>query len=223
MDLTSWDCVAPLLAREFTVLRYDRRGFGQSAVAASLRGDRDDALALLDELQIGQAVILGMSQGARVALDIAVFAPHRARALILDGAPLIDAEAELPLDEYLQIRNQHGLEAMRSAIAAHPLMKLAMSTALGEDILRTGLHRYSGADLDAVQTPTSARATAVQVPSLVLIGEKDSAARRKAAQLLHARIAGSRLCRLGGAGHLAALDDPASYAAAVSAFCRSLH
>jgi pimeloyl-ACP methyl ester carboxylesterase len=212
-----------LLAQHFTVLRRDRRSFGQSRATASLRGDREDALALLDEQGIERAVVLGMSQGARVALDVAVTAPHRIRALILDGAPLIDAEQEVPLDEYRQLRKTRGLEALRTAVAAHPLMQLTRDSPQARSILHGCMERYRGEDMDAPEQPRStSRATAVSVPALILVGEADSAARRKAAQLLRARIPGSQLTQIGGCGHLGALDDPPAYSRAVIDFCNTL-
>jgi 3-oxoadipate enol-lactonase len=223
MDLGSWDSVAPLLAQQFTVLRFDRRSFGKSTAEASLRGDREDALALFDQLHIDRAIVLGMSQGARVALDIAVSAPHRARALILDAAPLIDAEPELPLEEYRRLRDETGMDAMRASIATHPLMQLSRDLPEAQRTLSASLDRYHGRDLDVTDQPRiTLRATDVTVPSLILVGELDSAARREAAQLLHARIKGSYLTHLAGAGHLAALDDPFAYAAAVAGFCQRL-
>jgi len=59
-----FDAVADLLADEFTVISYDRRGNGRSPVPAGWRTtspqeQADDAAALLDALAVGPAAVFG--------------------------------------------------------------------------------------------------------------------------------------------------------------------
>ena len=54
-----------------------------------------DLVALLDELRIERATVLGYSMGGRLALQLAAAAPERVAALVLEGAsPGIDDEGE---------------------------------------------------------------------------------------------------------------------------------
>src|SRR3546814_6676067 len=77
-------------------LAYDRRGFGGT------RGDPEtfshiaDLLALLDQRDIDAAVLVGCSQGGRIAIDFALTHPGRAAGLFLvapavTGAPSPEA------------------------------------------------------------------------------------------------------------------------------------
>src|SRR3546814_17227393 len=77
-------------------LAYDRRGFGGT------RGDPEtfshiaDLLALLDQRDINAAVLVGCSQGGRIAIDFALTHPGRAAGLFLvapavTGAPSPEA------------------------------------------------------------------------------------------------------------------------------------
>ena len=50
-----------------------------------------DVVALLDHLEVGQGVVGGTSLGANVALEAAVAAPHRIRALVLEMPVLENA------------------------------------------------------------------------------------------------------------------------------------
>lgn len=63
------------------------RGHGESALGApqalSIRQFADDAVALLDHLQIRRAVVGGISLGAAMALHLAVHHPERVGALII--------------------------------------------------------------------------------------------------------------------------------------------
>jgi pimeloyl-ACP methyl ester carboxylesterase len=80
---------AELAARGHRVVTVDMLGHGGSAqphdmTAYSMTHYGRDVIALLDHLGIEQAVIGGTSLGANVALEAAVHAPHRVRAMVLE-------------------------------------------------------------------------------------------------------------------------------------------
>jgi len=87
LDLQSWDAVVPHLVSGFTVLRFDRRGFGLSEGQPDIHRNVEDLRALLDAAGIASAAVLGMSQGARFAIHFALRCPGMTSALVLDGAP----------------------------------------------------------------------------------------------------------------------------------------
>ena len=83
-----FDALADLLADEFTVISYDRRGNGRSPVPAgwqttSAEEQADDAAALLDALGIGPAAVFGTSSGGNFALCLLVRHPGGVRGAIL--------------------------------------------------------------------------------------------------------------------------------------------
>jgi pimeloyl-ACP methyl ester carboxylesterase len=236
LSLDYWDLVAPLLAQKFRVLRFDRRGFGQSTGAPSLAADRDDLFALLDEIGAEHATLLGMSQGARVAVAAALSDNQRIKALILDGAPDLlpesgtsgdheddDKEHELPLDHYRQLLATQGRPAMQVAVLQHPLMQLAFPSQAAQEILERCVGQYSGADLNErslCMAPVDPHH--IQQPALIVNGAADTAARLQAGSLLQAAVTGTqgRAQRvvLRQAGHLAALDQPNAYCRVISGF-----
>jgi 3-oxoadipate enol-lactonase len=72
------------LAMGRRLVRYHRRGYGQSDAAgapASLADHAGDALALLDALEIDRVDLVGHSFGANVAIELALSAPERIRSL----------------------------------------------------------------------------------------------------------------------------------------------
>lgn len=86
-----WAGLTPALAGRREVIAVDLLGHGRSAApdeAARYTMERcvADLLALLDELGVGQAELLGYSMGGRVALQLAAAAPERVGALILESA-----------------------------------------------------------------------------------------------------------------------------------------
>jgi pimeloyl-ACP methyl ester carboxylesterase len=83
-----FDTLADLLADEFTVISYDRRGNGRSPVPSgwqttSPEEQADDAAALLDALGVGPAAIFGTSSGGTFALCLLVRHPEAVCGAIL--------------------------------------------------------------------------------------------------------------------------------------------
>jgi 3-oxoadipate enol-lactonase len=219
LDLGSWDLVAPLLTREFTVLRFDRRGFGLSTGAPDIHRNVDDLAALLDAAGVERAALLGMSQGARLAIHFALRHPARVQALLLDGAPAIEAETELPLLQYRQRLELQGESALQSAVLQHPLMQLHSASTSASGVLRAAVASYRGLDLlHPVARAAAPDLRQINMPTLIINGSLDSAERRQAGRLLQESIVNAQCVELAGAGHLALLDDPRTYAEAVTAF-----
>jgi 3-oxoadipate enol-lactonase len=218
-----WDLLAPLLEPQFQVLRFDRRGFGRSSGKPSLATDRDDVLRLLDAVGANHAALIGMSQGARVAMSVAATAPQRVTALMLDGPPEWDAEPELPIAHYRHLLQTAGIHAMQQAISAHPLLKLHGLSEQAAQILARTIQTYSGHDLLAfVPELASLQPASIRSPTLILNGEFDTDDRQAAGAQLQQSIAGARRHILAKAGHLAALEQPVAYGEVVKNFLQTV-
>jgi 3-oxoadipate enol-lactonase len=76
-DSGLWEAVAPLLAARFRTIRTDLRFFGRSTGPAAPWSWQDDAIAVLDELGIDRAAVVGLSLGGKLAFDIALAHPER--------------------------------------------------------------------------------------------------------------------------------------------------
>ena len=86
---------------------------------------------------------------------------------------------------------------------------------LRPDGTRTMLHAVAEADLRDVLPR-------IRVPTLLLYGERDRRSPLAVAEALHASIPDSRLVVLPGVGHLANVERPDEWDAAVRAFLRAL-
>jgi pimeloyl-ACP methyl ester carboxylesterase len=221
LDLSSWSLLAPLLAARFSVLRFDRRGFGLSEGLPDIHQNVEDMRAVMDAAGVRDAALVGMSQGARLALHFAVAHPARVRALVLDGAPEIESESELPLGLYRQRLESAGVAALRAMILTHPLMQLHAPQPEARAALLESLSHYRGLDLlHPVPRAVAPDLKRISAPTLVLNGALDSAERRDAGRRMATAITGAERVELPAAGHLAMLDDPVAYAAAVTEFLR---
>lgn len=126
MDGRMYTRLAPALAeRGHRVVTVDLPGHGESAqphdmTAYSMQQYGRDVIALLDHLGVTQAVVGGTSLGANVALEVAVLAPSRVRALVLE-MPVLEnalpaaAAAFVPLA--LALRISHRTMSVVASIA----------------------------------------------------------------------------------------------------------
>jgi 3-oxoadipate enol-lactonase len=221
LDMRMWDPQVGPLAARFRVVRYDCRGFGASgpldpAISYTHAGD---LVALLDHLDIGDAVLVGLSFGGRVALQTALADPARVRGLalldaVLDGVPW-DPESARALDDVARRVQAGGVLAGREAWLAHPLFAAArerpdLAGALaamvagypGQHWLGQDPHRQTRPPLDVLE--------GVAGPVLVAVGERDVPGFREMSAVLARRIPGATYRVVADAGHVINMEQPAA-------------
>ncbi|HEY4365597.1 MAG TPA: alpha/beta hydrolase [Steroidobacteraceae bacterium] len=228
LDLEMWDSQFAALAHAYRVIAFDRRGFGYSTGQPSIADDVRDVLFLLDTLDVQSAAIVGMSQGARVALRFALQSPQRASCLVLDGPPPETSSAhglsaEVPMTTYRRLARNQGMDAFRQQWIQHPLMHLQTDdTDVQASLLRI-IGRYPGHDLLGLESPLSLlgdRLDAIAAPALFINGEHDSAIRFAASAAMRRLLPNTRAEIVPAAGHLPNLDNPAAYNQLLGEFLR---
>lgn len=223
LDLDMWDPQEPLAAL-LRMVRYDRRGFGQSSGEASTHGDVQDLLALITQLELVRPLLVGMSQGARVVLDFALRHPSLVGGLLLDGAPPC-SQSDLPMTLFRETARREGIDAFRKLWADHPLTQLVTGDPAIHALRARMLARYRGTDLlakvaedrVALQENTLAQ---IRVPVRIVNGECDVDTRRHSGRTLHTALFASEILVVANAGHMPNLDAPGEYNRIVSDFAR---
>ncbi|WP_017812229.1 alpha/beta fold hydrolase [Paenibacillus shenyangensis] len=95
-----WHAVAPLLARDFTVIMPDLRGYGDSSKPAttdnhfsySKRAMAQDQIEMMKQLGYDQFAVVGHDRGGRCAYRLALDHPQAIRKLaVLDIIPTLEA------------------------------------------------------------------------------------------------------------------------------------
>lgn len=219
LDLDMWAPQFAALAGRYRLIAFDRRGFGLSTGTPSIDDDVADIDELLAAFAVDRVAIVGMSQGARVALRWALAAPGRTTSLVLDGPPrdLLAtgrAQGEITLTAYRELVRNEGIEAFRREWLEHPLMQLHAHDQRTRALVREMVERYPGHDLltdDASQVARIADLRRLDVPALIIHGEYDSDTRIGAAAELARALPQARLAVIPAAGHLSNLDNPAAY------------
>lgn len=176
-----------------------------------------DILALADALGLDRFALLGHSQGARVAVHVALEAPARVSHLLLLGPPHDGVAERLPRAAMRTLARAGQLEAMRALWLADPVMTTHSETArrLRDRIVGD----YAGRDLLDPQEPLpldDAHAGRLAVPLTVLVGSAETPARAAAAGRIVGAVEGARLMVFEEAGHLANMEAPHAFNAALA-------
>ena len=222
LDRRMWNREAAWLSKTHTVVRYDLRAHGQSDTPTTPFSHLGDLIAVLDELKISKATLIGLSAGSAIALDAALDIPDRVERIVLSGpAPsgyvpkerlpfAGDMMAALQARDYKKVAEiLLATSVFASPPEAQPLVRQMV----------TENDRLWTVPRELIQMPKSAvdRLESVKVPTLVLIGDKDEF-QRNPAELLAARIPGARIVRVPGGGHLLNLTSPNEFDAAIIGF-----
>ncbi|GAB4207792.1 MAG: alpha/beta fold hydrolase [Roseiflexaceae bacterium] len=206
------------------VIAPDLRGFGQTPLGetpAALEQYADDLAALLDELDIAQTALGGLSMGGYIAF--AFLRKYRARVTAL---LLADTRAGPDSEEGRQGRERNAQLAEREGagpIAEQMLPRLLAPHAPEElrEHVRSIITVNQGAGIAAALRAMAARPDSslllptIDIPTLVLVGAEDALTPPEEARDIHASIANSRLVEIPAAAHLSNLERPDAFNAAV--------
>lgn len=202
-----WFSWVPKLARHYRVIRMDLRGHGQSSIPDpeqdfSLQHLVDDAVALMDQLGIDKAHIVGNSAGGYVAQQLTLQHPERVKTLSLYGATpgLKHSHAPTWIPKIKEIGLKKFLADTiheRFDNTADPaLVSWFIEQAGSNDptfIARFVLHMCTHDFMEAL--------TAIKCPTLIVAAGKESIGHADAYEEMHKRIKGSELVYVDTAGH----------------------
>jgi rifampin ADP-ribosylating transferase len=216
-----FDRLRPLLPKSLMVVTFDQRGHGASdkpGTGYDLPTVADDALALLEVLDLPPTVVVGTSSGGYVAQQLAVAHPERVAGLVLVGAPRSLQGRPPFLDEVAQLTDPIDPEWMRASLEWFPRFQQVPDWFV-DDRVQDGLacparvHMSSLLGLIDAVPPT--QVGTITAPTVIIWGERDALLPRADADLLHAAIPDSRLVVLSDTGHLVLWEQPAQVASEV--------
>lgn len=225
LDHRMWAPQLAEFAPDRLVLAPDRRGFGASSAPPDLAREADDLVAILDHFAVQSAIVVGMSQAGRVAIDFALRFPDRVCCLVLQGAPASgvtpgpDKDESIPIVEYAALARAGRLDEMKRRWRLHPLMRTtAPEAALVADAM---LESYAGRDLGATSylRDSEPRDLAlIKAPALVVTGTLDTPWRRRAGDALARALDNAERIEIEGGGHLCNLDQAPAFNHALANF-----
>jgi pimeloyl-ACP methyl ester carboxylesterase len=226
LDRSAWQPQADVFGAERRVVVPDLVGFGTSSGAGrrTMAAHAADLVALLDALAIPRAVVAGLSMGGYVALALALGHPER-----LAGLVLADTRAEADTPEQRAARQDLAELVAREGVGALAgrLLPRLLSTDARPDVRTTTTRIIEAQPAEGVVAGLGAMADrpdvtgqlpSLRAPTLVLVGAQDLITPPEAAETLARGIPGARLVVIPGAGHLANLEEPGAFNAALRGF-----
>lgn len=224
--------IVPTLSRGHQVIGLDLRGIGQSAKPAqdyTMELWADDIAALLDELKIKRAHILGSSLGGCVAQVFADRYASKTASLILAATfSEIDRMLELNYRVRMQVIELTGMSQMLADFAVCSLFGRSFyETEAGRaaaantlNIIRSNEQAMYLSHLRAVllfgrcepgqeQEPKfTERLKNIQAPTLVMCGDEDVLTVPKFSRIIAKNIANAQLIVQPGCGHVNLIEKP---------------
>ena len=215
--------VVDALAARHTVVTFDHRGTGDTPPSDERYSTRlfaQDALGLLAALHLDRAHVLGHSMGGRVAQWMALERPERIRSLILaatgpgqfrDDRPVtrgvpVHTAVELAEKGYERYMRDHIAATFFTTefVRARPDRVAWLHDMFWEN--RPDLENYLRHVVARQEHQTADRIKDIRVPTLVLIGDRDTAAmgtgmHTEQSEFLVRHLPKATLCVIPGAAH----------------------
>lgn len=217
-DSRIWDPQWPTYSRRFRVVRCDLRGCGRSPIRSLPITHALDVAALLDELDVSHAAIVGCSLGARVALELAVARPDLVGALVLAGAATPEALSTAPemaaysrdlmaairnsdLDAAVEVSLRYWVDGpYRAPQQVDPALRAHIARMQRSAFLLTKEFVTTWHEEQLVPNLSEKLAT-ITAPTLVIVGRLDMNVIHDQARLLADRIVGAKLQTLERSAH----------------------
>jgi pimeloyl-ACP methyl ester carboxylesterase len=222
--------VEEILRKGWRVIAPDLRGYGESSVIpgkTTLDVFATDIATLLDQLDIREIAIGGLSMGGQIVMEFCRLYPERVRGVLL-AATFPTAETEEGKRNRAKMADRLLREGMETyAEKVLPKMvaprNIAALPAVAEHVrsmMRAAHPAGAAAALRgrAERPDYESTLASLDVPALVVVGDEDAFTTRTDAERMHTLLKRSELVWMEGAGHMPNLEREVEFNAALGRF-----
>jgi len=215
--LGMWEPQIETLSKQFRLLRYDHPGHGRSEFRPgplNISDFGEDALALLDHLELEQVNFCGLSLGGMTGMWLGSHAPHRFHNIVLSSTTAFIEDTSLLRDRIALIRRD-GLTSIVDSVMSGWLTESFRSQFPArvqwatELLLETKSEAYADTAEMVCNLDLRSEIAGIPRPVLVISGDQDCATPPAWNRDVQANIPHAQWCSL-SAAHLAnveAVDD----------------
>lgn len=200
------------------IISYDLRGHGASERATgahTLAKHVADLKGLLAALSISRATFAGLSLGGMIAIELAASNPD-----MVAGLALLDTTAMFPQatrDLFFELASSASFNGMPAI--TDKFMQLSftqqfmdanpkMTTTIRKGMLASDAASIAAASRMVAKIDLRQRLSAIQCPTLVIVGEQDQLTPPALAEELAAGIKGAQLYVIAESGHASPVEQP---------------
>ncbi len=226
--LDMWAGQAQALGEHFATLRYDTRGHGGSVATPGpyrIADLADDAIAIMDVLELPQINFCGLSMGGMIGLWLGMNAPSRIRRLVVANSAAQIPPAQLWNDRIAMVRD-NGMAAIADAVSqrwftANFIYRQPDTVnVIKRMIVDTPVEGYAACCAAVRDFDVREGMGKIAVPVLVIAGDADPATPPQMTQEIANAIAGSRFESL-PAAHLSNIECPVAFNRLLTDFLKS--
>lgn len=236
LDRRMWDEQFSFFAQQYQAIRYDMRGAGKTETVPSTEPytHYQDLYHLLQALPLQKVTLIGLSLGARAALDFAIEYPELVQKLVLVSPSIGGYEF---LDEWLHTHYAEMFKALAAKDLVDAVEELLILWTDGPDRTPTQvdpdvrgriremiIHALPLTKLAPnardLEPPALGRLAEIHVPTLVVMGEKDTFEIHALGKMLQEQIVGTESVIIPDVGHTLVMEKPAQFNALVDHFLR---
>ena len=225
LDNRMWDREFKSYSKNNMVIRYDVRGYGKSTRPSAEYSDHEDLFTLLKHLGVRKAVLLGVSNGGRIAFDFISLHPEMVGGLILISPGIRGYQSSGPEEDKAwddldrregeqdratkegRIDGAVGIDLeIWAPVSRHGPWAEQIARIAGEN---SHIHKEPPNRLQrSPQPPPFLKLGSIRVPVLLVVGDRDVEGMRTMTKRLHDLIPGSRFVVIEGADHIANMSRP---------------
>lgn len=221
-DRSMWEPQLRHFGADRRVIVPDLRGYGASGGAVpDWSAFADDLAALLDGLRVPRAVVVGLSMGGQIALELWARNPSRVAGLLIADTTAAGESAESRTARITQAQRllREGMDPY-----AVETLYLMVAPEAPPAVAQHVLAMMRSADPAGAAAAQRARAdrpdrradlTDVAVPTVVVVGSEDGFTPVEDAQVIADGVPGAELVVVDGAAHMPNLERPDAFNAAL--------
>ncbi|MFZ3554442.1 alpha/beta fold hydrolase [Streptomyces sp. BH055] len=225
LDHHMWDDQIPHLAPDHRVIAPDARGHGRSPNAAGPFRHTDDLAALLRHLDLGPAILVGVSMGGGIAIDTALEHPKLVAGVVTSGAGTSEPYFTDPWTTGTWTTWQSAMAAGDVAAAIEAFTTFASGPHRTLDDLDPRVverlramtwstmskHTAEEPDWSVPVEDTWARAAELTIPVRAINGALDSPDHTGMAERLTGSVADGRAVSVPRTAHYPNMEDPGAF------------
>jgi 3-oxoadipate enol-lactonase len=225
-DSRMWGEQVAALSKRFKVLRFDTRGHGQTDAPKgeyTLDMLADDAAAVLAAAGVKETHWIGISMGAMIGQTLAVRSPGLLASLVLADTTSRNPPEVWPMwKERIDVAESKGMEALVDPTLARwftaPYLKARPDRVkvIADMIRATPVAGYVGCCHALPKINLTDRLKEIKVPVLAMTGTEDASA--ASTKTIHENIPGSEFVPIPSASHIANVEQPEAFNAALTKF-----
>jgi len=214
MDSRLWESEREWMALNHRVLTYDLRGQGQSDFPEEEYSNHLDLLNLLHAVKAQHVVLVGLSAGAQVALDVALIEPALVDRIVLVSPSIRGFVPEVIPDfltDLMSALKDRDFDLANEVLISSPMMEVPPDRrTVVKEMVETNAKLWEIPYSIVIQNNPLAiqRLDEISMPTLILLGAKDVGTTIEQGEHLERELVNARLVKIPEGGHLLNMTSP---------------